>query len=83
MFNGRKLVRRLRGGSGGIPWMVMLNADGEELITSDGPGGNIGFPTDSSKIDYFIEMLRVARPQMSADNAGAIHDALARYKQGA
>ena len=28
----------------GIPWMVILDTDGKELISSDGPKGNIGYP---------------------------------------
>lgn len=76
MVDGSQVAHRLRGGAGGIPWMAVLDADGRVLATSDSPSGNIGFPVDPPEIDYFIEMLHVARPQMSAENGEAIRRAL-------
>ena len=63
MEKGADVAMRLRGEDGGIPWSVILDADGNTLISSDGPDGNIGYPMNEGEIDYFMEMLRVARPE--------------------
>jgi hypothetical protein len=81
MENGDNVGLRLRGESGGIPWSVILDGDGNELITSDGPNGNIGFPMAEAEIDYFLEMLRVARPAMDANKGIAIRAALEKYAE--
>jgi hypothetical protein len=79
MTSGSQVVNRLRGtAGGGIPWMAMLNADGEKVATSDGPQGNNGFPALPEEIEHFIAMLRIARPQMSAEHVEAIRGALSR-----
>ncbi|MGB1929725.1 MAG: hypothetical protein ACPHO8_10470 [Mariniblastus sp.] len=44
--------------SGGMPWMVILDGDGKELITSVGPEGNVGCPVKPDEVDYFVEMIR-------------------------
>lgn len=81
MEHGYEVGFRLRGDSGGIPWSVILDADGNELITSDGPDGNIGYPMAPNEIDYFMEMLRVARPTMDANKGNAIRAALEQYAE--
>lgn len=81
MEKGADVAMRLRGEDGGIPWSVFLDADGNTLISSDGPDGNIGYPMNEGEIDYFMEMLRVARPGMDADKGNAIRKVLERYAE--
>lgn len=40
-----------------MPWMVVLDSDGKELITSVGPKGNVGCPVQPDEIDYFVKMI--------------------------
>lgn len=62
MVNDKIVASRLRGsGHGGIPWMAILDLQGNIVVTSDGPQGNIGYPCSSSGIDYFISMLQKLR----------------------
>jgi hypothetical protein len=57
--NGEQTAKTLRPKSGGgIPWMVVLDADAKPLITSDGPDGNIGYPGSEKGIAHFEKMLR-------------------------
>jgi hypothetical protein len=81
MEKGADVAMRLRGEDGGIPWSVILDADGNTLITSDGPEGNIGYPMNEAEIDYFMGMLRVARPGMNVDKGVAIREVLERYAE--
>lgn len=52
MFDKMKKER-----SGGMPWMVILDSNGKELITSIGPKGNVGCPVQPDEIDYFVSMI--------------------------
>ncbi len=53
MFDQMKKER-----SGGMPWIVILDGDGKELITSVGPEGNIGCPVQPAEVDYFVTMIK-------------------------
>jgi len=53
MFDQMKRER-----SGGMPWMVILNGDGKEMITSVGPEGNVGCPVQPAEIDHFVTMIQ-------------------------
>jgi hypothetical protein len=50
---------------GGIPWVVILDADGKPLITSDASEGNIGYPSEPKEIEHFEKMLRTTAQHMS------------------
>ncbi len=73
MTNAAAVIARLRRDTkGGIPWMVVLDADGQALVTSDGPQGNIGHPVTTTEIDYFIRMLNRTARRLSADDVSNI-----------
>ncbi len=58
MAHGDEIGTRLRGDrSEGIPWITILDGEGTELITSDGPGGNIGCPITDEECAYFVTMI--------------------------
>ena len=58
MENGEATAGRLRGErGGGIPWITILDAAGTELVTSDGPDGNIGCPVSDDECAYFVSMI--------------------------
>ena len=54
--------------SGGIPWMVVLDAAGKALVTSDGPKGNIGCPYEPWEIEHFVSMLDKTRRGLGKDD---------------
>jgi hypothetical protein len=64
--HGEAVIKKLRPkAEGGIPWMVILDADGKPLITSDGPEGNIGYPSEAKGAEHFEKMLRTTARHMS------------------
>jgi hypothetical protein len=80
MAHGEDVAARLRHGKGGgIPWSVMLNAVGEELVTSDGPGGNIGCPVTDAERTWFMEMLRKTRQRASEEDLAVIEAELGKF----
>lgn len=80
MTSGADLAKELRkGAGGGIPWLVILDADGKGLITSDAPKGNIGCPAQPEEIDWFLHMLRTTRQHTDDTDLAAIEVALRAY----
>ena len=84
MTNGRELAGRLgKPEQSGIPWLVILDAAGEKLITSDGPKGNIGYPFEPHEIEYFLTMLKSTAAGMGeaklADVETALNEAAKKY----
>ena len=80
MQNGSQVADQLRKGrEGGIPWMVILDPTGNELISSDGPDGNIGCPVRPSEIDYFLTMIENTSPASDTDSVVAIRMALEEF----
>ena len=77
MTNGKSVAQRLRGSpGGGIPWMAILDADGQTLVTSDGPQGNIGFPAMPQGIDHFMAMLESTATGMTAEHTAEVRKRL-------
>ena len=61
---------------GGIPWCAILDAEGEMLANSDGPEGNVGFPSEPEGIEHFMQMLKSTKQRMTVDDLRAIRKAL-------
>ena len=77
MTNGKAVAQRLRKTDrGGIPWMVVLDAEGEALITSDGPAGNIGCPVRPEERSHFMDMIEKTAQQMSKEDISALKSLL-------
>jgi thioredoxin-related protein len=61
---------------GGIPWFVVLDAQGKALATSDGPKGNIGYPAEPHEIEHFLAMLKQTARKMGPGQLDRIEAAL-------
>ena len=58
---GKALNDRLKGKrSGGLPWSVILDASGNEIVSANAEpkGGNIGAPVKPEECAWMIEMLK-------------------------
>ena len=75
MTHGKALAAELRGTEkGGIPWFVILDADGKPLANADGPEGNVGFPVADGELAHFEKVLReTARRMTAADVEQVVH----------
>jgi len=72
-----KLQASLGGKEAGLPFIVMLHADGAPIANSLRPlanGGtdNIGYPDAPYEIDWFMEMLKKAAPSLAAPETTTI-----------
>lgn len=74
------LVAYSKGAGGGIPWFVFLDGQGEAVIDSTGPNGNIGFPAAPEEIEHFGVMLRKTGKLTEAEVAGLLESLKAPAK---
>ncbi len=80
MTGGADLATELtKGKRSGIPWMVILDAKGQPLVTSDGPKGNCCFPDEPHEIDHFMAMVDKTRQHMTDDDRKIVERELKAY----
>ncbi len=80
--NGKTVAQRLRGDrEGGIPWMVITDAEGTELITSDGPQGNCGCPVAPHEVEWFVTMIQKTARTLTEEQIATIEAQLNAYAE--
>lgn len=72
--NGKAINERYKGTrSGGLPWSVIVDADGKELLSSNAQTGdkndgkNIGGPVSDWECAWFVEMLRRTKGKLVSE----------------
>ena len=80
MKGGAEVAHQLRGErTGGIPWITILDATGTEIISSDGPDGNIGCPVTAEEQAYFVSMIEKSMQHSPASRLAEITEALKEF----
>jgi thiol:disulfide interchange protein len=74
------LLQKL-GGPAGLPYFAFLDPQGGLIVNSKHEGQNIGYPGEPQEIDWFVQMMKMATPQMSADDLKTIETALKSFKR--
>lgn len=65
---GADIVRRItRNRNFGIPFVAILDGDGQLIVDSNGPLGNIGFPSTFDDIRYFRQMIEKSTDRITKD----------------
>jgi hypothetical protein len=62
--NGKAINQRLMNDrKGGLPWIVVLDAEGKEIVSSNAEpsGGNIGAPVQPDECAWFAVMMERSR----------------------
>jgi len=83
-----KLVADFGGESGGVPFLVFLDAQGRLLINSNRPvkrkpnGENIGYPALPVEIDWFMAMLQKTLPSLTKADTQTVETWLRRASPG-
>lgn len=68
--------KHTQGRSTGIPWCAFVAADGSMLATTDGPDGNVGFPSSDEEIAAFRDILTAAAPRITEAEIDALATSL-------
>jgi uncharacterized protein YyaL (SSP411 family) len=76
MPHGQEVLAEYCKKPGGIPWMVILDAQGQPVVNSDGPKGNVGYPVEPHEIEHFLAMLNQSRRQIEPEQVAAIEEVL-------
>ena len=80
--NGREVSKQLRKDrGGGIPWITILDSTGEEIVTSDGPGGNVGCPVKPDEIAHFKTMISSSAKELSTQEVDQLIASLDEFAQ--
>ncbi len=78
---GEALMKTL-GTTGGMPYLVFLDARGKPIVNSNRPspghagGENIGYPVAPEEIAWFMQMLQKGAPNMTTPERKLIDDSL-------
>ena len=82
MTNGKELAHELRKTTrGGIPWIVILDAEGIAVINSDSPQGNIGCPVEPAERDYFLTMIKKGTQHMNENDVTIVKASLEEFAE--
>lgn len=77
MTHGPEVLERMKGTNQGLPWMVVLGAEGRILATSaDAAGDNIGCPYRDEEIAHFVAMLKAGRRALTDADLEALRASL-------
>ena len=80
MENGKDVSKRLMAErDGGLPWSVIFDGDGNELITSVGPDGNVGCPARPNEIKHFVAMIEQTCSPKTKEKISELETALEAY----
>lgn len=63
--HAQDLAKRYQPAAQGLPWMVIVDADGKAVVDSTGPEGNVGFPAKASEYAHFKTMLEKAKRHLT------------------
>lgn len=74
--SGPEVIKQVRTEEGGIPWTVILDSAGKQLITSTAKSGNIGFPSTPEGIVHFEKMMTTTAKKLTAEEIGKLVEAL-------
>jgi thioredoxin-related protein len=77
---GERLVADFGGQNADVPFIVILDDEGQLLVNSNRPvngkpnGENVGYPALPVEIDWFMQMLKKTVPSMTAPDARTIEN---------
>jgi thioredoxin-related protein len=76
MVGGDELLKKYCEKQGGIPWFAFVSASDEVVVNSDGPKGNVGFPSEDFEIEHFAAMLEQTN-RFTKDQVTSLAESLA------
>jgi hypothetical protein len=81
---GELEMEKLGGGGTGVPYYAMLDAEGNWITDSKMPAGdeppeNLGYPSGSAEIGWFMHMVKKAAPEMAAEDVKTLRDFLEKH----
>ena len=81
---GADAILKQVGGPAGLPFSAFLDRSGKLIVNSNRngeAGQNIGHPYQPAEVDWFLEMMKKAAPQISATDLETLETALRNQKK--
>ena len=67
MEGGKLLDHSFREEGGGIPFFIILDADGKKIADGNSAKGNVGFPVEPHEVEHFLTVMRETKRFSEAD----------------
>ena len=84
MLHGDELLKEYCQKEGGIPWFVFIDPETRKVITtSDGPKGNVGFPSEDFEIEHYCAMLAQCEGKFTTAQIAAVKQSLVDVREAA
>lgn len=77
----REIAVRLAGKEQGLPWFAVVGPDGQPVVTSTGPKGNVGMPWQPHEVDHFESMLRTSKRRLSDAEVATLVASINEFRQ--
>lgn len=77
----KEIALRYAGKDEGLPWFAFIDANGQAIVTSTGPKGNVGAPWAPHEIDHFKAMLLKAKRQLTDAQVDALIVSLQEFRK--
>ena len=68
-------------GKAGTPSWTIFDTKGEILVDSDNGKGNIGYPAEENELEYYVQALKKAVPNISESECKILVDKLKDYRK--
>jgi hypothetical protein len=65
----------------GVPWFVIHDGDAKELADSNGPKGNIGFPSTDEEIELFMGILKKVSSTLKEEDLALLKKSLLAQRE--
>jgi hypothetical protein len=79
----REIEARLAGKEQGLPWFAFVGPDGQPIVTSTGPKGNVGMPWQPEEVDHFQAMLQKAKRHLTDAEIAALITSMKEFRKNA
>lgn len=77
----REIALTLAGGKEqGVPWFAVIGPDGQPIVTSTGPKGNVGMPWQPHEVDHFETMLQKAKRRLTDEEIAALITSMKAFR---
>jgi hypothetical protein len=67
----------------GLPWFAFVAPDGNAIVHSTGPKGNVGHPNSVEEVEHFKTMLQTARKHLTEADIDALITSLVAFNKAA
>jgi hypothetical protein len=77
----REIEKRFVEREQGLPWFAFLDPEGQAIVTSVGPKGNVGMPWQPYEVEHFQAMLEKARKHLTGEEVAALVKSIQEFRK--